>query len=160
MPRKRSFDFLKLGQGDTGGSTATPADEAAALACDTPVIVIGGLTDPRAESGAMSSRRSMNRAIGRGWKPAPKPEPPDDVLLPQKLAGYVRWLYAHEAIEVIVFAGGAELVVGETRVELNPGRWIVVQVDDQLKELPVNVAFSVPKFAPVEGGKWKVEGEP
>jgi hypothetical protein len=141
-------DSLQLPKGSTGGSTTTPADVDAALASATPVIVSGGLTDPRAGVGDMSSRGSTKRPIGRGVGNAPPPAPPDDVHLPQKLAGYARWLYEHDAVEVIVFAGGAELVVGKQRIELNPGRWIVVQVDDALGGLPANVAFGVPKFCP------------
>jgi len=150
MPR-RSFDQWQKDR--TGASTTTPAGaDDAALAADTPVIVGGGLTDPRGDAGATSSPASTNRAIGRGWRPGPKPGALDSWQLPSKFQGYVRWLYEHEAIEVVVFVGGAELVVGETRIELNPGRWIVVQVDDKIEGLPPNVAFAVQREL-LEGGE-------
>src|SRR3990167_2202285 len=129
-------------RGEPGASTTTPAGaDAAALAADTPVIVGGGLTDPRAGAGATTSPGSTSAHIGRGWKFEPRPEPPGVVRLPQKFRGLAHWLFEHDAIEVLVFAGGAELVVGECRIELDPGRWIVARVDAGTVGLPPNTPY-------------------
>jgi hypothetical protein len=128
-----------------GGSTHAPAAAAARHhRSATPASAGDFHPAPKPGRGATSSHRSPKSNTSAGKNDAPKREQPREVQLPLALSTCATWLYRAQAVEILVFDGGGRLIVGDTDAELQPGRYLLVQLADERDPLPANTIYRVP----------------
>lgn len=129
-----------------GGNTTGPAAAAApAHPSATPASAGAPRPAPKPARGGMTSRRSAQSNTSAGKNDGPRPAPPPEVQLPLPLATCATWLYQVHAAEILVFDGGGRLIVGATDAELQPGRYLLVQLVDETEPLPPNIIYRVPR---------------
>lgn len=132
-----------------GGNTTGPAAAAGrAPESDTPASAGAFHPAPKPARGATTSRRSQRSSTTDGKPEEPPPAGPVELQLPYPLIACAGWLYLESsAVEILVFDGGGRLIVGEHDVELQPGRYVLAQLNDESELLPPNVIYRVPNGA-------------